>query len=95
MFGKKKKAQEVRVAPEPRVCNECGCLVSPRRAKEVTLDLPYSFTESSVYYCVRCAPPYDEIFYSAKGTHYIRIVPEHKQEVTKDGKPVKPKEKAS
>ena len=91
MFGKKKENEKVGVAPklpEPKVCCGCGCLVDPIRAEKVVIDFTYD-----AYYCGRCAPPYDKTYNFVEGTRYYITLPEHEQEVTKDGEPVKPKGK--
>ena len=85
---------------EPYVCKTCGCLVARTRAHKVIKDNTYTFEFSSYYYCASCAPAYDkhesgwlkesdDIFETYD--KYFVNVPEHYEEVTESGKPIKKK----
>ena len=86
---------------KPYVCTTCGCLVAHLRAHEVTKDDGSgAWGHSSYYYCSSCAPAYGRITYNWKKggstlsgpviQYFIRI-PEHYEEVTEEGKPLKKK----
>jgi hypothetical protein len=66
------------VKPKPVDCEECGCVVAADRAKKVTWRSGYTFSRT-LYYCTRCAPPYDE---AQPGGVYLRNVPASQIEVT-------------
>ena len=94
LFRKKEKE-------EPRVCVGCGCLVARERAKEVVQDASiyynagwfvFSRQTKSLFYCGRCAPPYNRTKMGDNATHqYFTHVLGHDEEVTEKGKPIKNK----
>ena len=85
---------------EPHVCKTCGCLVSRFRAHEVIMNNTDNFEPITDYYCGLCAPAYDKYesgwikksddILGAYEKYFIRV-PEHYEEVTKEGKPLKKK----
>ncbi len=87
---------------KPRICVGCGCLVVRWRAKKVIQDIlndannpMVSYFEDlhPLFYCLRCAPPYDFVSYPTSGgasRYFSRIVSSYK-EVDKEGKPLKKK----
>ncbi len=98
MLFRKKKEEE------PRVCTECGCLIDRLRAKKVTqeiirnsYDTAFSYTYSNepsfLFYCGRCAPPYDQISIPSGGGNrqYFTFTPRSYEEVDEKGKPIKKK----
>jgi len=79
-------------------CNKCGCVVRDTYMKAVqegtlfhtVMELPIP----KVYYCTRCAPPYDRVLTILDKDNneiktYSNRVPEHYVAVTKEGKEIK------
>ena len=101
LFRKKEEETKKPVESiEPRVCETCSCLVARTRAHKVIKDNKYTFELSSYYYCASCAPAYDkhESGWLTKPSDiseaydkYFVNVPEHYEEVTESGKPIKKK----
>ena len=94
LFHKKKE--------EPRVCTRCGCLIARWRGKEVTQEIirgsydtagTYFSEPSPLFYCGRCAPPYDQISIPSGGGNrrYFTFTPRSYEEVDEKGKPLKKK----
>ena len=98
MFGKKsdpvmtyKQVQNKYFEKEAtKSCTDCGCIVLSSKLKEVKY---LGGSGPKVFYCSRCKPHYDEVWYCADGkVKYFQRVPEHLVEVTEEGKKIVRKE---
>ena len=94
MFGKKSDPTELQfeVAETAKACLTCGCIVVTKKLKKVKYLGRFGNTPD--YYCNRCKPLYDEVWYCADGTiRYFQYIPKHSVEVTKGGKKIVEKKK--
>ena len=100
MFGKMfnpvptyKPVQTKYLEKEPtKSCTDCGCIVVIEKLKQVKYFGRSGHTPD--YYCNRCKPPYDEVWYCIGGeVMYFQNIPEHQVEVTEGGKENSRKEK--
>ena len=100
LFRKKEEETKKPVEnTEPYVCKACGCLVAQTRAHKVIKET-YTFRYTTDYYCGSCAPAYDkhEFGWLKKSDDifevydkYFMHIPDHYEEVTEKGKPLKKK----
>ncbi len=100
MFGKKsdpvmtyEQVQNKYLGKETtKSCTDCGCIVVIEKLKQVKYFGRSGHTPD--YYCNRCKPPYDEVWYCIGGkVMYFQNIPEHLVEVTEGGKKIVEKKK--